>query len=104
MFSDCLHRIFTRVLCGAQDFPWVMPFSNPDHPGVKEMLFTSLGEICSLFTRILNFRLSLGVFPGLDSTSGVLLLNEVISVFAGFPVITLLLFCFNRTMESVNGR
>ena len=35
--------------------------SNPDTPGVKEMLFTSLGEICSLFTRILNFRLSLGV-------------------------------------------
>ena len=59
-----LHRIFTRVLCGAQHFPWVMPFSNPDPPGVKKMLFTSLGEICSFFTRILNFRLSLGVSLG----------------------------------------
>ena len=63
-FSDCLHRIFTRVLCGAQNFPWVMPLSNPDYPGVKEMVFTSLSEICSLFTRILNFRLSLGVSLG----------------------------------------
>ena len=41
-----------------------MPLSNPDHPGVKEMLFTSLGEICSLFTKTLNFRLSLGVSLG----------------------------------------
>ena len=94
-FSDCLHRMFTRVLCGAQNFPWVMPLSNPDHPSVKEMLFTSLGEICSLFT---------GCFPGLDSTNGVLLFNEIISVFAGFVIIILLLFCFNRTMEPVNGR
>ena len=45
-----------------------------------------------------------GCFPGLNSTSGVLLLNEIISVFAGFAIITLLLFCFNKTMESVNGR
>ena len=71
-----------------------------DHPGVKEMLFTSLGEICSLFTRILNFKLSLGWIP----PGGVLLLNEIISIYAGFAIITLLLFCFNRTMESVNGR
>ena len=34
MFSDCLHRIFTRVLCGAQNFPWAMP-PNPDHPGCQ---------------------------------------------------------------------
>ena len=79
-----------------------MPLSNPDHPGVKEMLFTSLGEIYSLFTRILYFRL--GVSLGLDSTSSVLLLDEIISVFAGFAIINLLPFCFNRTMESVNGR
>ena len=79
-----------------------MPLSNPDHPGVKEMLFTRSGEICSLFTRMLNFRL--WCFPGLDSTSGVLLLNEMIRVFVGFAIITLLFFCFNRTMESVNGR
>ena len=51
-------------LCGAQNFPWVLPLSNPDHPGVKEILFTSLGEICSLLTWILNFRLSLGVSLG----------------------------------------
>ena len=58
-FSDCLHRIFIRVLCGAQNCPWVVPLSNPDHPGVTEMLFTSLGEIYSLFTRIPNFGRSL---------------------------------------------
>ena len=79
-----------------------MPLSNPDHPGVKEMLFTSLVEICSLFTRIRNFRL--GVSLGWIPPGGVLLLNEIISIFAGFAIITLLLFCFNRTMESVNGR
>ena len=74
-----------------------MPLSNPDYPGVKEMPFPSLGEIYS----ILDFT---GCFPGLDSTSGVLLLNEIISIFAGFAIITLHHFCFNRTMESVNGR
>ena len=50
-FSDCLHIIFTRVLRGAHNFPWVVPLSNPDPPGVKKMLF-------------LNFRLSLGVSLG----------------------------------------
>ena len=63
-FSNCLHRIFTGVLCGAQNFPWVMPLSNLDPPGAKEMIFTSLGEIWSLFTTILNFRFSLGVSLG----------------------------------------
>ena len=42
----------------------VMPLSNSDPPDVKKMIFTSLGEICSFFTNILNFRLSLGVARG----------------------------------------
>ena len=62
--SDYFHRIFTGVLCGAQNFPWVMPLSNPDPPSVKKMIFTRLVEIWSLFTRILNFRLSLGISLG----------------------------------------
>ena len=66
--------------------------SNPDHPGVKEMLFTSLGEICPLLTRIHNFRFFTGCYPGLDSTSGVLLL--VLLVLHGFAIINLLLFLF----------
>ena len=38
----------------------------------------------SLGSSILDFH---WVFPGLDSTSGVLLLNVIISVFAGFAII-----------------
>ena len=49
MFSDCLHRIFTGFCVEHRIFPWVMPLSNPDHPGFKKMIFTSLGEILIAF-------------------------------------------------------
>ena len=62
-----------------------MPLSNPDHPGVKKMIST--GEICSLFIRIFDFRLSLGLSLGWIPPVMYYLLNEIISVFAGFAII-----------------
>ena len=64
-----------------------MPLSNLDPPGAKKMIFISLGEIWSLFTRILNLRHSLGVSLGWIPPGDVLLLNEIIGVFAGFAII-----------------
>ena len=81
-----------------------MPLFNLDPPGAKKILFTSFGEIWSLFTRILNIRLSLGVSLGsIPSWCIIIEWNNWCFCWLCYHLI-LLLFCFNRTMESVNRR
>ena len=81
-----------------------MPLSSPDPPGAKKMIFASLGGICSLFTRILNLDFH-WVFPwdGFHQVCIIIELNNWCFCWFCYHL-TLHLFCFNRTMQSVNGK
>ena len=101
-FPIVLHRIFTGVLCGHRIFLGLCRFLTSNFHVPRIWYSPVLSEMWSLYMGVLHFRLSLVVsWVWFHQWCIIIEWNNWCFCWCCYHL-TLLLFCFNRTMESVN--